>query len=88
MLARVRVAIERHRIGAYRHARSGVTLHLLPGGAFLMGSSRGREDERPVHEARVAPLLVGRYPLLQREWDAIGGLDEREWRGPTCRSST
>jgi formylglycine-generating enzyme required for sulfatase activity len=30
----------------------------------------------------VAPLLVGRFPVLQAEWDRLGGEDDRAWRGP------
>lgn len=74
----------RHRIGAYRHRRSGVVLHLLPGGPFAMGSSYGPRSEAttPVHDVTVPPLLIGRFPILQREWDRVGGEDERAWRGP------
>lgn len=71
-----------HRVGAFRHVKTGVLLHLVPGGDLLMGSLRGREDERPRHRVRVPPLLVGRYPVLQAEWDRVGGEDVRGFVGP------
>jgi formylglycine-generating enzyme required for sulfatase activity len=40
----------------------------VPGGRFLMGSERGRPDERPVHEVEVRPLRVGRTPVTNLEY--------------------
>ncbi len=75
---------EAHRVGVVRHLPSGIVFHLLPGGSFTMGSLAGGPFERPRHVARVAPLLLGRYPVLQREWDALAlpGEDARTWVGP------
>lgn len=73
---------EHHRVGRVRHVASGAVLHLVPGGTCLVGSLRGQANERPRHLVRVAPLLVGRYPLLQAEWDRVGGEDARSWEGP------
>lgn len=33
-----------------------------------MGSEHGAEDERPVHEVRVAPFLIGKYAVTIREY--------------------
>lgn len=68
---------QRHRVGAFRHLRSGVVFQLVPGGRFVMGDPAG---PFPTRQVQVAPLLVGRYPLLQAEWDAVGGTDERSWK--------
>lgn len=67
-------------VGVLRHVATGIALHLVPGGEFLMGSLRGGENERPRRRVLVAPLLVGRYPVLQAEWDRVGGDDHRAWR--------
>lgn len=72
---------EAHRVGVFRHVATGVVLHLVPGGACLVGSLRGLAAERPRHLVRVPPLLVGRYPVLQAEWDRLGGDDARAWEG-------
>ncbi len=71
-----------HRVGAVRHRTTGAVLHVLPGGTFLMGSELGlSEATTPRRSVRVPPLLLGRFPLLQREWDRGRGEDERTWRG-------
>lgn len=73
---------EHHRVGRFRHRATGALLHLVPGGTCLVGSLRGAQNERPRHVVRVPPFLVGRYPVLQAEWDRIGGDDARSWEGP------
>lgn len=78
---------ERHRVGAFRHVATGLVLQLVPGGELHMGSARGPASERPMHRVRVPPLLIGRYPVLQAEWDRVAGAlgveDERVWEGPS-----
>ena len=58
----------------------------VPGGRFLMGSENGRPDERPVHEAEVRPLRVGRTPVTNMEyaWFLAAGRapDPPWWRDP------
>lgn len=73
----------RHRIGAVRHAPTEAVLHVIPGGRFVMGSTYGplNEATTPLREVALRPFLLGRFPLLQGEWDRIGGEDERTWRG-------
>ena len=42
-----------------------------PEGSFLMGSTSGDDDERPVHEVTIArPFAVGVYEVTFAEWDA------------------
>jgi formylglycine-generating enzyme required for sulfatase activity len=71
----------RHRIGAWRHAPTRVVLHLVPGGSFRMGSD-DVAAERPPRLVAVEPLLIGRYPVRQLEWDRAPQPDERSWTGP------
>lgn len=68
-----------HRIATFCHEASSAELNLLPGGSYLMGADGANPDERPVHEVRVRPFLLGRAPLTQDCWDMIGGVDERHW---------
>ncbi len=54
----------------------------VPGGRFLMGSEDGRADERPLHEAEVRPLHVGRSPVtnMQYAWFlSTGRAPEPPW---------
>lgn len=71
-----------HRIASFIHAKSGLILNLIPGGCFIMGDDNsGYENERPAHQAKIDPLLIGRFPVRQSCWDRIGGEDEREFLG-------
>lgn len=71
-----------HRVGAYRHQATGALLHLVPGGACRVGPAPGPQREPVTREVRLAPFLIGRFPLLQAEWDRVGGEDQRSFLGP------
>jgi formylglycine-generating enzyme len=43
----------------------------IPGGAFHMGQSDGRDEERPVHRVVVAPFRLGRFQVINREFAAF-----------------
>ncbi len=53
--------------------RGGYELVKIPGGTFLMGSSKMEEDrfddEGPVHEVRVPSFYMGRYPVTNKEYE-------------------
>ena len=54
----------------------------IPGGRFRMGSDDGRPDERPVHEAEVRPVRMGRTPVTNLEYAwflATGRAPEPPW---------
>jgi formylglycine-generating enzyme len=54
----------------------------VPGGRFAMGSEQGRPDEGPVHEAEVAPFLLGRTPVTRAQYAAFAtavGADTPPW---------
>jgi sulfatase modifying factor 1 len=58
------------------------TTLFVPGGRFAMGSEAGRPDERPVHDAQVRPLRVGRTPVTNMEYAwflAAGRAPEPPW---------
>jgi len=56
---------------------NGVTLDLvqIPGGTFRMGSPSGEgdNDEKPQHEVRISPFLLGKYPVTQAQWRVVAG---------------
>ncbi|MDF1661270.1 MAG: formylglycine-generating enzyme family protein [Planctomycetota bacterium] len=66
------------RIAAFRHKRTGCVLNLLPGGSFTRGQSWQRPETHLKIE--VPPLLIGRFPVTQREWQAVADEDEDEFR--------
>ena len=68
----------------YRHRQTGIVFVRLPGGKFWMGAQKtdpnGRnyvpganDDEGPVHEVTLSPLLIGKYEVTQAEWRAVMG---------------
>ncbi len=53
----------------------------VPGGTFLMGSATGRDDERPVRPATVAPFRMARTPVTRAQYaeflgDTVGPVPE------------
>ncbi len=60
----------------------GGTLDLvaIPGGKFLMGSPEGEgyNSERPQHEVTVQPFFMGKFPVTQKQWQAIASLPKVE----------
>lgn len=46
-------------------------------GLYTLWEHYRPETEAPRHSRVVPPLLIGRKPLLQREWDLIGGPSQR-----------
>lgn len=69
------------RIASYEHVATEMIFHLIPGGTFTLGSSQVIEA-RPTQEVTIAPLLISRYPILQSQWDRVGGDDRRKWNHP------
>lgn len=45
----------------------------VPGGTFLMGSEKGTEIERPVHQVMLTSFEIGRYLVTQDQYQAIMG---------------
>ena len=57
-------------MGVFEHARSGITLHLIPGGVYTLGQADPLDREAPPRQVTLAPFLIGRAPVLAREWAA------------------
>lgn len=54
-----------HRIGCFRHKKTGILLHLLPGGRYAMGGNV--TGAKPIHEVRIRPFLMGRAEVTWKE---------------------
>jgi formylglycine-generating enzyme required for sulfatase activity len=58
----------------------GIRFALIPPGTFLIGSNKGEENERPVHQATIrAPFYMGIYVVTQAQWTAVMGTEP--WKG-------
>jgi len=54
-----------------RHDQSSIELVWVAGGSLMMGSTHGRDDEKPVRRLTVDSFWVGRQPVTVRQWQAI-----------------
>ncbi len=66
------------------HVKTGLTFVLIPAGEFLMGSpeaEKGREPDERQHRVTVPAFLLCKTECTQRAWDAVGGEDDRWWKG-------
>ena len=64
-----------------------MSFSLVPGGAFLMGSESGQEDERPVHRVHVDAFEMSIDPVTRGEYarflEASGHERPRDWTDPS-----
>ena len=61
----------------------GVKLKLVTHGTFMMGSDKGRDDEKPAHEVTITkPFYLGVYPVIQAEYEAVMDNNPSYFRGP------
>jgi len=56
---------------------------LLPAGSFMMGSEKGEENEKPVHEVTITrPFYIGQFSVTQEQWQAVMGENPAEFKNP------
>ena len=57
---------------------------ILPGGSFEMGSDLDNW-EKPIHTVHIAPFAIGKFPVTQREWQALMGNNPSHFTGNDLR---
>jgi formylglycine-generating enzyme required for sulfatase activity len=66
---------------------NGVKLEMveIPGGEFMMGAPAtekdSRENERPQHQVKVSCFHIGRYPIMQAQYEAVMDKNPSYFRG-------
>jgi formylglycine-generating enzyme required for sulfatase activity len=61
---------------------NGVILEMvaIPGGTFIMGSPENEEgyhsSQSPQHQVTVPPFFMGKYPVTQKQWQAVAALEK------------
>ena len=70
-----------HRIATFEHTKTGILLNLIPGGTFQMGDDSGHKSQKPAHKATIKPMLIGRFPVTQAQWQKIGGKNPSGFKG-------
>jgi hypothetical protein len=64
----------------------GMEFTLIPAGEFLMGSSNGDDDERPVHTVRISQsFYLGKYAVTQGQWEVVMGTNPSQFKGDLNR---
>ncbi|HSP63505.1 MAG TPA: formylglycine-generating enzyme family protein, partial [Pyrinomonadaceae bacterium] len=65
-----------------RTNQAGIEFVLIPAGKFMMGSTKGNADEKPVHRVTInQAFYAGKYEVTQAQWLAVMGttiLQQRE----------
>ncbi len=61
----------------------GIRFQRVPAGTFQMGSARGQDDERPVHEVKISePFYVSAHEVTQLQWDILMDENPSYFEGP------
>jgi formylglycine-generating enzyme required for sulfatase activity len=63
--------------------KSGIEMVYIQAGSFKMGSTHGRDDERPVHQVQVGIFLMDRYEVTQAEYEKLGRADNPPFANPS-----
>ena len=52
----------------------------IPGGTFIMGSPENEKgyssSQSPQHQVTVPPFFMGKYPVTQKQWQAVAALEK------------
>lgn len=60
----------------------GMEFMPISAGSFMMGSEKGRDDEKPVHQVTITKaFLMGRYEVTSAQWKAVMGKDPSNYKG-------
>ncbi|HEU4870682.1 MAG TPA: formylglycine-generating enzyme family protein [Pyrinomonadaceae bacterium] len=60
----------------------GLTLVYIPPGKFMMGSTNGESDERPIHEVLIdRGFYLSRTEITQAQWRKIMGNNPAQYKG-------
>jgi formylglycine-generating enzyme required for sulfatase activity len=59
-------------------------LVLIRPGSFMMGSDKGYDNAKPVHQVTITkPFYIGKYEVTQQQWQAVMGSNPSNFKGPT-----
>jgi formylglycine-generating enzyme required for sulfatase activity len=70
-----------------RTNQAGIKFVLIPAGSFMMGSTNGEADEKPVHQVTISQAFyMGRYEVTQGQWQAVMGSNPSHFKdcGGNC----
>jgi formylglycine-generating enzyme required for sulfatase activity len=57
-----------------RTNQAGIEFVLIPPGNFMMGSTNGGDNEKPVHQVTISQAFyIGKYEVTQAQWQSVMG---------------
>jgi formylglycine-generating enzyme required for sulfatase activity len=57
-----------------RTNQTGIEFVLVPAGSFMMGSTNGGDNEKPVHQVTISQAFyMGKYEVTQAQWQSVMG---------------
>ncbi|MFH1378053.1 MAG: bifunctional serine/threonine-protein kinase/formylglycine-generating enzyme family protein [Planctomycetota bacterium] len=62
----------------------GVKMELvpIPAGEFMMGSNKGRSNEKPIHKVIISkPFYMGKYQVTQEQYEKVMGVNPSTFKG-------
>jgi len=60
----------------------GIDFVLIPPGTFMMGSTIGDDDEKPMHQVTIKySFYIGKYEVTQAQWKALMGTNPSDFKG-------
>lgn len=62
--------------------KTGIEMVLIPGGEFIMGDSRGEDDEKPAHKVKISAFYMDKYEVTQKAYEAMMGRNPAKFKGP------
>jgi formylglycine-generating enzyme required for sulfatase activity len=70
-----------------RTNQAGIEFVLIPAGSFMMGSTNGEANEKPVHQVTINySFYMGKYEVTQAQWQSLMGNNLSNFRdcGGNC----
>ena len=62
----------------------GIRLRLIQPGSFMIGSTEGDDDEKPLHKVTITrPFYIGVHEVTQAQWQRVMGTNPAHFKGPT-----
>jgi formylglycine-generating enzyme required for sulfatase activity len=61
---------------------TGIEFVLIPPGSFMMGSTNGDDDQKPVHQVTINySFYMGKYEITQAQWQQVMGNNPSNFKG-------
>ena len=64
-----------------------IEMVFVQGGTFMMGATSEQgsdcddDDEKPVHQVTLSDFFIGKYPITQKQWEAVMGNNPSFFKG-------